>query len=150
VQGDAGLRLGEADAEHPLDQPQPLVEGWPREVRTLGRDGLVATRLQVSRQVGQQARAVGRVIFDQWAQLPVRERPQPGVVAQQVQQPAQPQVGQSVEGPAVRTPQRRVRDLARVQQRPPRLAQRRRRRAHPHDRPGTARPAIYLSPNGHP
>jgi hypothetical protein len=92
VQGGAGLRVGEADAEDALDESEPLVERGPGKVRARGGEGLVAAGLKEGRQVGDQGGPVPGVVGEQRAQFPLGERAQPWVLAQQVQQAPQPQV----------------------------------------------------------
>ena len=92
MQGSAGLGVGEADAEHLLDEAQPLVERGPGEVRARGGECLVAAGLDEGRQVTDQGGPVPGVVGKQRAKLPLGERAQPGVLAQQVQQAPQPQV----------------------------------------------------------
>ncbi len=132
------LRVGQADPEHPLDKPQPLVERRPGQVRARGGEGLVTAGLKERRQVGDQGGPVLGVIGEQRAELPLGERAQPGVLPQQVQQAAQPQVGKPVIGAAVRLggiPGGHVGNLARLTERVPHLAQRPRRPAGPGHRP---------------
>ena len=62
------------------------------------------------------------VVRQQRAQLPLGEGLQPGVVAQQVEQAAQAQVGQAVEGPAVRLADRHVGHLLGLQEAAPYVA----------------------------
>ncbi len=64
-------------------------------MRVLGRFGLVAASRQVR---GQHPEKPGvRLAGQQGAEFAFHERLQPRIVPQQVQQTAQPQVGQSVE-----------------------------------------------------
>jgi hypothetical protein len=93
VQRGAGLGVGQADPEYPLDEREPLVERGPCQVRTGGGEGLVAAGIQEDGQVGGQAGAVLGVVGQQRSELTAGERAKPVVVPQQVQQTAQPQVG---------------------------------------------------------
>jgi hypothetical protein len=95
VQG--GPRLGRAQvgAEDSLDAAEALVKGGPGQVRGPGRGRLVAPGSQVG---GQHVDEPGRwFLGEQCAEFPLDERLQARVVAQQVDKPAEAQVGQPVE-----------------------------------------------------
>jgi len=95
-------------------------------VRPARRGRLVAALGQVGTENRGQLGAVRLVMGEQRADFPLHERGQPRVVAQQVQQPAQPQVRQPVVGPGPAGRRRLrggVRDLLRFQQRAARVGQ---------------------------
>ena len=94
----AGVVL-EIDAEHPFDLVQPLIQRRPGQVRRCRRAGLVVPAAQVRLERADQVGAVRVVVGKQRPELAVGKTGQRSIAAQLPEQPAQPQVGQPVEGP---------------------------------------------------
>lgn len=88
----------------------------------LGGFGLVPARLQIGGQAAGQVRAVRVVVGQQRPQFPFGEGLHPGVVAEQVQQAAEPQVRQPVVGAAVGLADGDVPDLPGLEERPAHVA----------------------------
>ena len=86
--------------EEPLDGAQALVEGLAGQAPAACGAALVARRFQVVAQGRQQVGAVPGVVIDEAAELSFGVFLDPGVCAQRVQQTAQADVGQFVEGTA--------------------------------------------------
>ncbi|MEY9996864.1 hypothetical protein ABIE67_008896 [Streptomyces sp. V4I8] len=91
----AGLQVA---VEEPLDGTEALVHGFPGEAAPAGRGGLAAGRVEVVAQGGQQVGAMAGVVLAEAAELSFRVVLDPGVLAEGVQQTAQTDVGQFVEG----------------------------------------------------
>ena len=98
MQGQARVDGVQVDVQDPLDLGQPLVEGRSRQVGGVGGGGLVAAVVEVGPQQPDQGGVGGGVVGQERAQLALDEGLQAGVVAEQVQQAAEPDVRQSVEG----------------------------------------------------